>query len=405
MKATERRKRTPAIGTPEVSKGKDGRFGRGWLRGLGSTLVLTAAAGGLLAILPAISPSTGARGADLVRAVLGPAAAASLETVSFRIQDAANQHLYPLTGKGPGITLGNPATSQSTQGGSSLVLLAPLSGQNFSDGAVAAPPQIGWHAYGPPVNGLPSMAQALLTLDPKRPYAGVALVRVDLSRLQLHIMPGFLEPSHDGNILKAIPNPGLTPASDVSHLVAGFNGGFKAINGYYGMMVNGVTLLPPVPGIATIALYNDGRVRLGSWGTDIGPSPDMIAYRQNCPLMVQSGQINPQVSADNRLVWGSTVGNQEITWRTAVGLTQDGRYLIYGVGNATTVATLAQAMQAAGAYNAMQLDINRHYAQFVTYQAGSNGSLAAVQLLDQMEKVPTLYLIAHSRDYFYLTIR
>ena len=49
------------------------------------------------------------------------------------------------------------------------------------------------------------MAQALLTLDPQRPYAAIALVRIDLSRLQLHMMPGYLEPSHAANVVKAFP--------------------------------------------------------------------------------------------------------------------------------------------------------------------------------------------------------
>ena len=144
---------------------------------------------------------------------------------------------------------------------------------------------------------------------------------------------------------------------------------------------------------------------IGTWGQDMGPSPDIVAFRQNCPPIIQNGQISPEVYVDNHLIWGQTVGNREITWRTAVGLSQDGRYLIYAVGNGTTVQTLAQALQQAGAYNAMQLDINRPFAHFVTYQR--SGSLAtgltAVPLLNQMENDPTLYLVPHSRDYFYLT--
>jgi hypothetical protein len=390
-----------------ISIAEQRRKQRVWAYGLGVCVILTVLGMGAIAIIPVISPSAGAGAADLVRAALGPDAVANLETASFRIQDAASRGLYAVTGSRRGITLGNRRSLQSGMGGGPLALLAPRSGQGASGdtNALTAQPQIGWQAYGPNIHGRPVMAQALLNLDPQRPYAGIALVRLDLAQLQLHMMPGFLEPSHDGNLLKAIPNPGLTPASDVSHLVAAFNGGFKAVNGHYGMMVDGVTLLPPVPGIATIAMYRDGRIQIGTWGTDIVPSPDMVAYRQNCPPIIQTGQINPQVTVDNRLIWGSTIGNKEITWRTGVGLSQDGRYLIYAVGNATTISTLAEALQQAGAYNAMQLDINQHYAHFVTYQAASNGSLSAVPLLNQMENIPTLYLVAHSRDYFYLTTK
>ena len=395
-----------------------------------SVIALAVMGMGVLVILPAISPAAGAQVADALRAVFGPDVVANIETVSFRIQDALNQKLYLVMGNKSDVTFDNQNGVQSSASpfavnqptapvdvnqpaaqSSTPLNAVPLPAQNQYDqvsdagNAVSALPQIGWQAYGPEINGEPVMARALLSLDPKRPYAAIALVRMDLSKLQLHMMPGSLEPAHSWNILMAIPNIGLTPASDQGHIVAGFNGGFKAVNGNYGMMVDNITLLPPLPDIATLAIYKDGKVRIGAWGTDIQPSPDIIAYRQNCPAIIASGKLNPLVTDDNRIVWGRTISNEEVTWRTAVGLSQDGRYLIYAVGNATVVSTLAQALQAAGAYNAMQLDINRHYAHFATYELDQNGHRVAVQLLDQMESDPKIYLVAHSRDYFYLTTK
>jgi hypothetical protein len=368
---------------------------------------------GALSVIPAVSPSTGAQVADAFRAVLGPQPVANIESVSFWIQDNANQFLSKQNGGKLQIALNHNNVQPPTE---RIITAASVLAQSKTIGAqkdaaptpsnvVTALPKIGWQAYGPVVNGTSVMAQALLTLDPTRPYAGIALVRVDLSKLQLHMMPGFLEPAHTADVQKAFPNLGLMPASDQSRLIAAFNGGFKAINGHYGMMVNGVTLLPPVPGIATVAIYNDGHVQIGAWGQGILPSADIVAYRQNCPLILQNGQLNPGVSVDDRTVWGQTIGNKEVTWRTGVGITKDGRYLIYAVGNGSTVNTLAQALQNAGAYNAMQLDINRHYAHFVTYQpvSATNTSLSAVELLSQMESNdPAIYLTAHSRDFFYL---
>ena len=385
---------------------------RGWGRGIVALIVSFIGLFGALAVIPSVSPSAGAQVADALRSVLGPQPVADIESVSFWMQDTVNQFLSKQNGGKLQIALNQNTVQPSTH---HVLAAAPISAKNNSllqksapsltDNAVAALPQIGWQAYGPKVNGEPVMAQSLLTLDPTRPYAGIALVRIDLSKLQLHMMPGFLEPSHSADVQHAFPNLGLMPASDQSRLVAAFNGGFKAINGQYGMMVNGVTLLPPTPGIATIAIYRDGHIQIGAWGQDILPTSDIAAYRQNCPLILQNGQLNPEVSVDNRMVWGQTIGNKEVTWRTAIGITQDGRYLIYAVGNGSTVNTLAQALQNAGAYNAMQLDINRHYAHFVTYQSAdnTNSSLSAVQLLSQMENDPTIYLVAHSRDFFYLT--
>ena len=385
---------------------------RGWTRVIGALIVSFIGLLGALAVIPAVSPSAGAQVADVLRAVLGPQPVANIESVSFWMQDTINRFLSKQNGGKLQITLNQNNVQSSTQ---QTIAAAPNPAPNntatqkdtlpLSDNAVTALPQIGWQAYGPAVNGKTVMAQALQTLDPNRPYAGIALVRVDLSKLQLHMMPGFLEPSHTADTQRAFPNLGLMPVSDQSRLIAAFNGGFKAINGHYGMMVNGVTLLPPTSGIATIAIYSDGHVQIGSWGQDILPSSDIAAYRQNCPLILQNGQLNPEVSVDDRTIWGQTIGNKEVTWRTAIGITKDNRYLIYAVGNGATMETLAKALQNAGAYNAMQLDINRHYAHFVTYQSVStaNTSLSAVQLLSQMESDPTIYLVAHSRDFFYLT--
>jgi hypothetical protein len=379
----------------------------GWLKIVGALTASLFCLFAALAVIPAVSPSTGALVADALRSALGPQPVANIESVSFWIQDNINQFLSSQNGGKVQIALNQTGVQSSDPAGT---VDSSFSSQNNTsdpllENAVTALPHIGWQAYGAPVDGQPAMAQTLQTLDPKRPYAGIALVRVDLSKLQLHMMPGFLEPSHTAEIQHAFPNLGLIPSADQARLFAAFNGGFKAVNGHYGMMVNGITLLPPSSGLATIVIYRDGHVNIGAWGRDILPSSDILAYRENCPLILQNGQLNPEVSVDDRMVWGQTIGNKEVTWRTAIGLTRDGRYLIYAVGNGSTLESLAQALQKAGAYNAMQLDINRHYAHFVTYQSTgkANAPLAAVQLLSQMEPDPTIYTVAHSRDFFYLT--
>lgn len=374
--------------------------------------VLCTAMFGILVILPAVSPASGAQVADFLRAVVGPQPVADLESVSFRFKDSIYQYLSSKNGGKAQISVYQPNTIQQPLTARKQPTTSDLSNQPVqavtlpqSSDVVSAQPQIGWQAYGPTTNGVPLMAQTVLSLDPQRPYAAIALVRIDLSRLHLHMMPGYLEPSHAAVVVNAIPNLGMIPAADQSHLIAAFNGGFKAINGHYGMMVDGVSLLPPLPGLATLAIYRDGHVNIGAWEGGLSPTPDLIAFRQNCPLIVQNGQVNQMVNVINYVMWGNTIGNQDITWRTGVGITQDSRYLIYAVGNGTSIGTMAEALLQAGAYNAMQLDINQHYSHFVTYQPTGNPGkpLAAVQLLDQMEKDPSLYLTPHSRDYFYLT--
>jgi hypothetical protein len=252
------------------------------------------------------------------------------------------------------------------------------------------------------------MARALIMLDPQRSYTSIALVRIDLSRVQFHMMPGNIEPAHPSGIGQAIPFLGMIPPLEQGQLVAAFNGGFKQVHGYYGMMADGITLLPPKPGIATVALYQDGQIRIGAWGTDIVQTPDLIAFRQNCPPLIEAGQVNPALYQNNRSAWGTT-GNTDITWRTGLGITPDGRYLIYAVGNGTTASTLAEALLKAGSFSAMQLDIHQFYAHFYTYRPNTDPNttgtyqLIGDPLVEEMVYNPHIYLSPNPRDFFYLT--
>ena len=303
-----------------------------WIIVAGVLILCFMAASLAITIMPAIDPSLGAETADVLRAIVGPRPVALLESVSFKLQDQLNQLRSTMDGGKALITFSQPSTQvpssspsvsptsalpittvQPTSTPSPIPQVTPTSVTSV----VTDAPQIGWQAYGPNANGTPTMAQAMILLDPQRSYTGVALVRMDLSKLQLHIMPGMIEPSHPSGIAQAIPSLGMIPASDQTTLTAAFNGGFKGIHGHYGMMVNGFTLLPPLPGLATVAIYRDGHVEIGAWGKEINPSNDMIAFRQNCPLLIENGQVNPALSLNNRTAWGNT-GNTDITWRTVI---------------------------------------------------------------------------------------
>jgi Phosphodiester glycosidase len=391
--------------------------------------------GGLVAI-PVLSPATGAALADDLRAIFGPEFVAQLESASFRIQDTVNRARYQAsggqsqlnwdqntvtttlqikrptktaptaapktTGNKPGITV----TLQPTL----VATLQPLAQADYTVVTAPSPANLEWQLYGPLVNGEPVMARSFVQPDPDRPYAQAAVVRIDLSQIQLHLMPGTVEPV----AAKPIPGfrrPGTIPAADQSPdaLLAAFNGGFKAVHGHYGMMVDGTTLITPTDGLATIALQNDGTLQIGEWGRDITTTDNLVWYRQNCPLLVDEGQINPHVDDENRKEWGYTVKNLDTTWRSGVGITQDGQYLIYAAGNSLTVRSLAQALQQAGAYYAMQTDIDGFYTRFVTYRPNDNSKatypLVADKLLKEMSGDPELFLHPYDRDFFYVTLK
>jgi hypothetical protein len=361
--------------------------------------------------------------ADALRAVLGPKAVAEIESVSFQIQDVYNRIHYQLSGGQPQFTWANPAPLQPTPE-PTPVARSKSNTRAVSAGSAAArqaksllsvvdaPPALvsGWQAFGPLLSGKPVMARVTVKPDPTRPYAQASLVRIDLSQTQLAVVPGTVEPGAAKGVSK-FPRPGTIPAGVQASgdLIAAFNGGFKSIHGGYGMMVDGVTILPPLDGIATVAMYRDGTVRIGAWGHDITMTPDLIAYRQNCPLLVDAGEINPSVNDESRKEWGYTVKNLDTTWRSGLGISQDGRFLIYAVGNSLTVETLARALQEGGAYYAMQLDINGFYTRFVTYKpAGdpkSSHPMIAEKLLTAMTSYPTQFLTPYDRDFFYITAR
>jgi len=402
---------------------KQGRLsGGGW--GVILTILLTILGSLLitLTVVPIISPSAGADGADMLRSVVGPGPVAILESKSFQLQDKFNQIRAQINGGYSQIALSSqsqslieptlaPAAQPATNDQTTPLPSSIQAIQNTPEGTInviSDAPLIGWQAYGPDVNGYPAMARVLLKLDPQRSYTAIALVRIDLFKLHLHIMPGYEEPGHPSQIVKVLPDMGMVAPGDQNHLVAAFNGGFKRVHGHYGMMVSGITLLPPQDGLATVALYHDGRVQIGVWGAEINQTPDLVAFRQNCPPLIEAGKINPGLYLDNRTAWGYT-NNSDITWRTGLGITQDGRYLIYAVGNGTSVATLAEALQKAGAYMAMQLDINQYYAHFDTYQPTDSSSTSqgfrftGERLVNEMINNPHLYLLPYPRDFFYLT--
>jgi len=378
-------------------------------------IVLIGFIGGVV-LVPALAPGAAGQTADVLRSIIGPQAVAQLESLSFQLQDGINQYRYKVSGGRPQISWQSSPQSVGSKSGDASIAAGPSDGGGMSTlpaidtGVTSAPDSssaLDWQPYGQVVNGRTVLGRALVAADPTRSYAGVALVRMDLSRLRLNMMPGTKDPVPLSDIGQPIPNQGMVPPSDWNNLVAAFNGGFKAIHGHYGMMVDNETLIEPINGIATVAIYRNGDVRIGVWGTDILPSPDIIAYRQNCPPLIEDGQITNYVDNPSRQLWGLTQ-TADATWRTGLGITRDGRYLIYAVGNGTTAGSLAEALQAGGAYWAMQLDINSGYEHFVTYQTANSdaGSVSVVQpLLSQMTEDPSLYLQPYPRDFFYLTMR
>lgn len=371
-----------------------------------------------------ITGAGGAGAADVLRAVVGPAATARLEASYLTLADTLHAATYalggqpvhaPWAGSPPAVTrppvpgaLAHGAVSQaqvasarSGQGSGPVpLLLPPLR-------VVITPALAGegrWTTAGLPPAGrsaLPPVAKTFLRPDPARPYALATLLQVDLRVARLHIVAGTEQPG--GPIGR--PGAGLIPPADTQgdRLLAVFNGGFKYADGAYGLMSGGTVYVRPVWGAATLAVTRRGSVLLGAWGRDArlsGANRALIAWRQNARLLLDQGRITAQTQEGD--TWGLSIMNSVYTGRSGIGLTAQGT-LLYVAGASLSATTLAQTLQAAGAVTAMELDINPYWVRSFTYGRDAHGQLTAWALDPAMPGIGMEYLYGYTRDFFYVT--
>jgi hypothetical protein len=398
---------------------------------LGILLAVCLLVAGLPYLAIEVWPNLGAQVVDLARGVLGDQLVAQMESAVLQAQDTFKHWEYEGLGVPPAapalveaqtVPTARPATPspQATEAALSPSLppsaLSPTpvpSATPLPTPTAWMPPRVAvadpsvsegeWTPYLFDPTGRDVADLTSFHPDPQRIYAYVVVVAFDLQHTQLHFMLGFDEPASTVLVLRS----GRIPPQDLKagHLLAAFNGGFKAQHGHFGVMANGTTLIPPIAGLGTVGIDDSGRVQIGAWGKDIGPSPHWIAWRQNDPLIVQDGQINPQTAHPDPKVWGYIVYGDTATYRSALGLSPDGQGLYYAVGPSLTLQVLARAMQTIGASQAMQLDINAYWVHFEAFQANGD-QLTAVPLLEAMKGIGEhRFLTGSSRDYFYVTTR
>ncbi len=258
-----------------------------------------------------------------------------------------------------------------------------------------------WTPYFSNTQGETVAYRTFLQPDPDRPYAIAAIVAADLDKIRLRYVLGFEEPFFKNEV--DVERTGIIPKADKQPgiLLAAFNGGFLTRHGIFGVVVDGKILVPMIDGLGTLAIYPDGRVQIGVWGGDITSLEGISTIRQNGPIVIRGGEINPQAFEDSLELWGASLGGDMTTWRSAVGVSADGRTLYYVAGWSLNMPALAHALKTAGAYSAIQLDINHFWVLFARFVFEPDG-LNAIPLLDEMKENVDRYLYACSRDYFYL---
>ncbi len=256
-----------------------------------------------------------------------------------------------------------------------------------------------WSEFITSPSGQPVGYRTFLQPDPQRAYALSAVVALDLTATRLHYVLGSVEPVSPDT---TIDRPGRIPNADIKSglVIAAFNGGFRARHGNFGVMANGTVAIAPRIGLGTVAMFDDGRVAIGTWGAEVFYATGLRNWRQNGPLILHNGQINRHTADTAPEDWGYSLDGHTATWRSGLGLSADGHTLYYVAGPFLTLPVLAQVMAATGAANAVQLDINSYWVNFDAIISGSGGPVS-VPMMDGM-KNDDRYLHVFERDFFYV---
>jgi hypothetical protein len=397
-----------------------------------------------------IWPFIGAQVASQMRDLLGPRVVAQVETIVFQVQDTIKHWQYQYSGKQaeapwrsaatpleltpfaqapigevsftPEPVKFTPTASRATETPASMDKSVGTQDQLLPKSAspTSTPtPYIWqlstltpfgtmegegvWLPYLYDGEGHVVAARTFLQPDPERPYTIVAVVAFDLTRTRLHFVLGFNEP--------ALPDgprgDGLIHEKDreAGVLLAAFNGGFRAANGQFGAMADGIEALPPKDEVATVGIYRSGEVRIGNWGEEINDTPELEAWRQNCRLIIQDGEISPRVYNNSITDWGASISNQIVTRRSSLGLDRESKTLYYFAGPSLSMPVLADAMLSAGVHQGMLLDINNFWVHFTAVRS-EEGTLVAEPLLpNDMKDHIDRYLGPSPADFFYITAR
>jgi hypothetical protein len=215
-----------------------------------------------------------------------------------------------------------------------------------------------------PIPGLPSpFVTTFVRSDPAAPHTRVYVTLWDPRLVALHMEAGTVEPvSATGEA-----GPGQIPRTPeiMRRVIGGFNGGFQATHGEYGMQANGVLYLPPKPYAATVMELRDGTTAFGTWPPKQEVPEDVLSFRQNMTAMVEKGKYNPW----GRAWWGGVPPGWHDaihTTRSGLCLTKEG-FVAYLFGHDIGPEPLGRAMLATRCEYGIHLDMNPGLAGFEFY--------------------------------------
>jgi hypothetical protein len=262
----------------------------------------------------------------------------------------------------------------------------------------ALPAEGQWTAVGPVVGGQPGMYEAQFRADTIYTREITTAVWIDPLLMRVALIPGLTEPGGKW------AHPPYITGTELSSVAAAFNGGFRFQDARGGFYLDGRAAVPLHIGAASVVIYRDGRVDIGTWGDEVTMTPDVVAVLQNLVPMVDGGTVSPSATYNDASIWGSTLGASVVVARSGIGVTANGA-LVYVAGPALTARTLAESLQRAGAVRAMTLDINPEWVTFNFFSHTNPTDPTQVQpvkLYPQMQRPADRYLgpTPESRDFF-----
>jgi hypothetical protein len=232
-----------------------------------------------------------------------------------------------------------------------------------------------------------------------RGASGVALLSFDQRLAELHLHSGTQDAGGSG--WRFGPS---VDRSELTRLIAAFNGGFRLSTGAGGFESFGQIAVPLRAGLGSIVTYRDGVTDVGTWRAGVPAAGRPVAsVRQNLTLLIDHGR--PASTLDCQTCWGATLGGVSDPARSALGVTADGR-LIWAGGENLTVSGLASALLSARVLRAVELDINPEWVAGYLYgHRGGHGRPAAVPVAPGQQGIPGQFLEPWSRDFFTVVAR
>jgi hypothetical protein len=237
--------------------------------------------------------------------------------------------------------------------------------------------------------------------------------------------------------IEPLVRTGMLSPIERSRVAATFTGGFKRAHGafrmsdlaridhgsHYGFVENGVVLSKLQPGLATVVVFEDGRVDLLTWTEQDDALLPRIRYaRQNgVAILERDGRSLRTVPGSRVRDWGpgnwsGSVDKKLRTLRAGLCLQQSRgkEFLVYGYFSSATPSAMARVFQACGCGYAMLLDMNALEHTYLAVYRSQGSGLLTQHLIDGMgavdgsrdgEPLPRFVSVADNRDFFYLLRR